>query len=369
MATKFWCKELLMIKPDPAPYLLAARRPREVRLLSSAGSPLYWTSQPQLVENTLNNTSTQGAPFIFSFKLHSSVLCEGTNYIFDYPGLLAAKSENGMLAFKFYWMSNVWMYITGVTLQQGFNDISLICDGVKLYMTIGSATYTFVDMSQPTPTKVLSYTNNGCIIDGYNAQGRSGAYLEATTTPSLVGADSWEFGTRYRYIKGQSGYAVIFGPKESYYRGLPELAIQESNDQLYVNVAYSSSVANSIYVEVYLNSTTDYVFKVYKKSGEPGVYLSVSTDGGDTETEYKVSSSDQYAMDGVVMTYLNGRISDNRYTPGIIDTSRTYMIVDGTYYSYKEELMYGAVLPHLNIGELSLNKDWTKIKDIRAVLL
>jgi hypothetical protein len=31
--------------------------------------------------------------------------------------------------------------------------------------------------------------------------------------------------------------------------------------------------------------------------------------------------------------------------------------------------MYGAVLPHLNIGELSLNKDWTKIKDIRAVLL
>ena len=54
MVTKFWCKELLMIKPDPAPYLLASRKPREVRLLAAPGAPLYYTNNGQVLADTLS---------------------------------------------------------------------------------------------------------------------------------------------------------------------------------------------------------------------------------------------------------------------------------------------------------------------------
>lgn len=356
----------LLIRPDLSPYLMASNR---VKLLAGAGEPLYWTNEAQVVENTLNGAIIKKQPFIFSFKLHDSVLSDGTTFIFDYPGLMAAKSEKGKLAFKFYWRNDSWTYLQPTNLQPGYNEIVLSSNGVKLYIEVGGSVYTFVDESVGTLTKVLNYTNNGCTIDGYIAKGTTRAYLEARETPSLVGADSWEFGTKFWYIRGPESYQVIFGPKVASQRGLPELAIQRSNDQLYVNVASSASSANSTNMPVYLNSSQPYTFKVYKKAGETGVYCGVSIDDWKTFDEYKVSSTDQYAMEGAVMTYLNGRVSDNRYSPGEIDTSKTYMTVDGVYYSYREELIYDQRLPELNIGELKLNLDWTKITGVRAILL
>ena len=54
MVTKFWCKQLLMIKPDPSPYLLASRIPRVVRLAASSGSVLYYTNNSQILADTLS---------------------------------------------------------------------------------------------------------------------------------------------------------------------------------------------------------------------------------------------------------------------------------------------------------------------------
>lgn len=54
MVTKFWCKQLLMIKPDPSPYLLAARIPREIRLLANIRDPLYYTNNSQILADTLS---------------------------------------------------------------------------------------------------------------------------------------------------------------------------------------------------------------------------------------------------------------------------------------------------------------------------
>lgn len=52
MVTKFWCKQLLMIKPDPTPYLMASP---QARLLAGAGKPLIYTNPPQVLVNTLDN--------------------------------------------------------------------------------------------------------------------------------------------------------------------------------------------------------------------------------------------------------------------------------------------------------------------------
>lgn len=54
MALKIWSKELLMLKPDPTPYLLAARVPQQVRMLSEAGVPFLYTVTTQVLEDTLS---------------------------------------------------------------------------------------------------------------------------------------------------------------------------------------------------------------------------------------------------------------------------------------------------------------------------
>lgn len=54
MALKIWSKELLMIKPDPTPYLLAARVPQLVRLLPESGEAFLYTTTPQVLDNTLS---------------------------------------------------------------------------------------------------------------------------------------------------------------------------------------------------------------------------------------------------------------------------------------------------------------------------
>ena len=53
MVAKFWIKQLL-IKPDPSPYLLAARIPSEIRLLANIMDPLYYTNNSQVLADTLS---------------------------------------------------------------------------------------------------------------------------------------------------------------------------------------------------------------------------------------------------------------------------------------------------------------------------
>lgn len=53
MVAKFWIKQLL-IKPDPSPYLLAAKSPTQVRLLAAPGESLYYTNNSQILADTLS---------------------------------------------------------------------------------------------------------------------------------------------------------------------------------------------------------------------------------------------------------------------------------------------------------------------------
>lgn len=50
---KIWSKQLLYIKPDPTPYLMASK---STRLLAGRGKPLLYTNPPQILVNTLDNT-------------------------------------------------------------------------------------------------------------------------------------------------------------------------------------------------------------------------------------------------------------------------------------------------------------------------
>ena len=45
---KFWCKQLLVIKPDMTPYLMASPR---ANLMAGSGRPLLYTNPKQVIAN------------------------------------------------------------------------------------------------------------------------------------------------------------------------------------------------------------------------------------------------------------------------------------------------------------------------------
>lgn len=83
---KIWSKQLLMIKPDPTPYLMASS---STRLLAAVGTPLLYTdsSVKVLVSDTLSNTTIGTGAFdiSFTFKPNKSA---GYRALFQVPGLV-----------------------------------------------------------------------------------------------------------------------------------------------------------------------------------------------------------------------------------------------------------------------------------------
>lgn len=144
MVAKFWSKQLLMIKPDPSPYLMASNR---YRLYAGTGTPLYWTNNAQVRVNTLDNQDLSTKAFRLSFNVtrESVVLSTGTRYILSYPGLVDVKAQDGTLWFRFNWeASPMWKYISSSELVPGWNIVSLAGNGVKITLTVNNTIHTLL---------------------------------------------------------------------------------------------------------------------------------------------------------------------------------------------------------------------------------
>lgn len=96
-----------------------------------------------IINNTLNNEESM--KFNFNFKVNKDVIGTGTRNILDFPGLLSVKSENNTLWFKFYYEdAPVWKYINASELVDGWNNVALVGDGVKVTLTVNSTVHTLV---------------------------------------------------------------------------------------------------------------------------------------------------------------------------------------------------------------------------------
>ena len=102
----------------------------------------YSVNQDVIVlSNTLNNEESM--KFSFSFKVNKSAIGTGTNLLLDMPGLFSVKSENNTLWFKFYYENApVWKYINASELVDGWNNVALVGDGVKVTLTVNSTVRT-----------------------------------------------------------------------------------------------------------------------------------------------------------------------------------------------------------------------------------
>lgn len=107
-----------------------------------------------VLSNTLDNEEPM--KFSFSFKVNKSAIGTGTNLLLDMPGLFSVKSENNTLWFKFYYEdAPAWKYINASELVDGWNNVSLVGDGVKVTLTVNSTVHTVLDSSSVYPSLSL----------------------------------------------------------------------------------------------------------------------------------------------------------------------------------------------------------------------
>ena len=370
MVTKFWCKELLMIKPDPAPYLLAARKPRETRLLASIGQPLYYTNPARFEIDELSGKTLGQQAFELQFSVNSAAITQGTTKLLNVPGLMECESVNETLYFKFAWDVS-WYSLDKKYLNSGWNYIVLVSDGEKISLQVNEYVGVIVDTSQKIAS--LDYTPHSVSVDGDQVTGASGGYVSVNGLDGLNfgTVNSWEIGASFVYATGASGHNGVFGAYTNYYA--PELDIDLSSNKLYVNLSStgtSRDIVDSAYADFILSPNTRYWTKL-KFTGS--AYIVAISTGGATFQEQTVVSSSKRVYNGANpnLVFMNRRMGNgqNYWLKGPLYTSYadTYIIADGV--EYGKTYSYPVVYPSIVVGQISSPVNWTKVRNIRAVLL
>lgn len=123
-----------------------------------------------ILNNTLDSTSSSTMKFNLSFKVNKDVIGVGTRNILDFPGLLSVKSENNTLWFKFYYEdAPAWKYVNASELVDGWNNVALVGDGVKVTLTVNSTVRTVLDSSLTKTITVYSgFSSSNSIVLAQN---------------------------------------------------------------------------------------------------------------------------------------------------------------------------------------------------------
>lgn len=369
---KIWSKQLL-IKPDPTPYLMASR---SVRLLAAPGTSLLWPSTPQLLSDTLSKKTVGQAPFEFSFSVHADVIGTGTVFLLDMPGLVNVKAEDNTLMFKFSWLDG-WRAVPASVLVAGWNEVTLIGDGLVVKLNINGHIYTLLDAS-PVEVNVLNYLPQGVTVGDTEVTGLDGGYIllpmdEVTGNILTFGtAGSWEIGAAFVYEPGSSSYNGVYGSQYNYY--YPELNINQSTNKLYVNLSNSGSsrdIADTVYADYTLTVGKKYWTKLYFDGAKYGIKIS---DDGSNFQDFTIAETTTKVYDYTGTTYkmifMNRRVENgqNVWLKGPLSalSSDTYIIMDGQRLYEKTATITPVEYPTIATGQLAIIQNWTKVKNIRA---
>lgn len=146
MTLKIWSKQLLYIKPDPTPYLLASRTPTIVRLSAAAGVPFLYTntSNPAiLISDTLSNKDIGYGAFDISFTFAPDKAAD-YKVLFEIPGLCKfAYNWNAGQGLLVYLENLGWRAISTAYFQQEKIEIQLYRMGGVNDVILKVDTYAF----------------------------------------------------------------------------------------------------------------------------------------------------------------------------------------------------------------------------------
>lgn len=320
-----------------------------------------------ILNNTLDSISSSTMKFNLSFKVNKDIIGVGTRNILDFPGLLSVKSENNTLWFKFYYEdAPVWKYVNASELVDGWNNVALAGDGVKVTLTVNSNVHTILDSSL-TKTYV-TYT------------GGQYKYLKMDEKAPIDTADSWEIQTTYTYHKsGTASYPCIFGYSGGSDYKTPSLINEGGSYRLYMSSTGSSWNLNT--------SNTGFIpedgktYDIYAGFTGTQYYVKWRLLG---ETEW----AGNWTLDSTTKVYcsvpfywLNLSLNSyNYYNAGELYMSSTKIIINGTTWfdgeggtgftntdCTKKTITTGPLYPVLSLGTLKTYQSWLYLKDIEAV--
>lgn len=366
MTAKIWSKQLLMIRPDPSPYLMASSR---TRLNASATSAIYYTTTPQIVIDTISNSIIGTKPYSIAYQFHKRLLQEGSYYILRIPGLVDFYTNNGSLYVLLLW-NNATMRIGDEVLSEDINTVLFEQNSGIVRLHINSYTYTILDTT--VSYEVLNYTNNNCTIDGNVVRGSTNnGYIATVDTPNFNTVDTWNIQMRYTHTGSNTvAYPGLFGPLTESPRYCPELAIQNSNNQLYVSLSSNGSSVDIgggvVYLDVYLIHNHTYDFDMYFDGSKYA--LKVSEDNGATYQEYVIAETNTkvYGTDSATLIFLNTRaIQGGRYNVGTTYIDNIHVYANDVEYSMHTIRPY--TLPYINNGKLWCNQS-VNLKNVYAII-
>lgn len=318
-----------------------------------------------ILSNTLDNEEPM--KFSFSFKVNKSAIGTGTNLLLDMPGLFSVKSENNTLWFKFYYEdAPAWKYINASELVDGWNNVALVGDGVKVKLTVNSTVHTVLDSS--LKTVYVTY------------KGGQYKYLQMNETAPLATADSWEIQTIFKcHNSGSASYPAIFAYSGGSDYKTPCLTYEGGSYRLYLSSSGTSWNINA--------SNTGFIPEDGKTydivAGFTGTQYYVKwrlfgtkewTGNWTLESTTKVHCS-------VPFWWLNCSLNSyNYYNAGELYMSNTKIIVNGAVWfdgagdtgfintdCIRNEITVSPVYPSLSLGTLKTYQSWLYLKDIEAL--
>lgn len=363
MVTKFWCKQLLMIKPDPAPYLLASRKPREIRLYAAINEPLYWTNPERVIADTLSGKMLGQSPFELRFDVHSNAVSQSTTQLLCAPGLMECEAVNETLYFRFAWDVS-WYSLDKKYLVPGWNTVILSSNGTKLVLQINEYTAVLLDSSLvKIITKYSGFsTSNGIILkQTFPIVNSCDVIVRAiSTNVSITGV------LLAKYPSPEQYFSV---------RGV-------TNKPGYYISGWTDGVTS-------IETNKTYWYRVVSDQDKNFNYYILPDDGYDIDTLPDISSwvyqcktstdifsSSQFAIGynrNATSEYWKGAISKVHVTLNDAllfdsDTAQEGVDFDNNGCTISKEAV-GPVYPQLSVGQISSPVSWTKVRNINAVIL
>lgn len=366
MVAKFWIKQLL-IKPDPSPYLLANKMPA-VRLYAGENEPLYWTNPSRVIENTLSGKALGTSPFVLQFAVHSKAITDGTTQLLDAPGLMNCIAQDETLYFKFAWDVSTYA-LDKQYLKDGWNKVTLSSDGSKIYFRVNAYATVLVDASIIITKSVL-----------------------------IVGFDSSDYLRLKLPFGTYSSYDIII-PVSVQENTNTQPIIARSNADITMYLQGSSKCqrlypGGQVQASTVMENGRSYWTRLVYDGTTCSAYIAPDDHSMNAKDTPPVSNpfwTLQATKSGDMLAGDKWHIGQNQTTgkfwASMIDIGRTLMYTDGEVFAdgmvepsfwqkfedvghlSRLEREYKPPYPQLSVGQISSPVSWTKVRNIRAVLL
>ena len=367
-------RSLLMLsavapEPDIYPYLLAGRSGKKlIKLMASKTDAIYYSNTPQIIIDTLSGKILGQSPFELQFDVHSKSITQGTTQILNADRLMRCFAQGGTLHFKFAWDNAVYE-LDKKYLKEGWNTIALASDGVKISFKANVYETTLVDASASYIGKFYKGFSNSNYL-------KLPIRLPVLSNLDIITRACIDSGRNYTMnlftnATRSNPYSICFGVGG----GLPR------NPFIYIGSGMSQGGDTSINLNKwywYRHVLSQGVYKLYTLLDNlytPSTLPEIEEWTFESEVTFDMFSDSELNIG-------NSRYDTSSYWNGKIDVTNTQVKANGNVvFDGKndqilvigtmeyEEGYVGTPYPQLTVGQISSQVDWTKVRNIKAIIL